>query len=166
MPDTAKSTRRRGKNRRIESGPAFLKMSGILLGCALIDQAGKEIVSRYLRHGESVPVLEDVFHLTLVHNPGAVFGFFGGMNTLLIFSSAVFLFLLFFYLPRMERAYPKFYLPAGLIAGGAAGNIADRLRFGYVIDFLDFRVWPVFNFADAAITIGVGLAAWRIWRKR
>lgn len=166
MPDTARNTRKRGKNPRIESGFAFLKMGGILLGCALIDQAGKEIASQYLRSGESVPVLEGVFHLTLVHNPGAVFGLFGGMNTFLIFSSAVFLFLMFFYLPRMERAYPKFYLPAGLIAGGAAGNIADRLRFGYVIDFLDFRVWPVFNIADAAITIGVGLAVWKIWRKR
>ncbi len=166
MPDTVKDTRRRGKNRRIESGFAFLKMGGILLCCAFVDQAGKELASQHLRHGESVPVLEGVFHLTLVHNPGAVFGIFRGMNVFLVFSSAVFLFLLFYYFPRLERAYAKFYVPAGLIAGGAVGNAADRLRFGYVIDFLDFRVWPVFNFADAAITIGAVLAAWKIWRKR
>lgn len=54
----------------------------------------------------------------------------------------------------------------GLILGGAAGNLLDRVRFGAVIDFLDFRIWPVFNVADSCITIGAALMAWRLIRKR
>lgn len=54
----------------------------------------------------------------------------------------------------------------GLVLGGAAGNLLDRLRFGGVIDFLDFRVWPVFNLADSCITVGAVLMAWDLWVRR
>ncbi len=141
-------------------------MGGVLLLTALADQAGKLAAARALSPGESIPVIRNVFHITIVHNTGAVFGLFRGMNFLLVLSSSLFLVFLFYYYSRLEKEYPGFYIPAGLIAGGAAGNLIDRLRFGYVIDFLDFRVWPVFNIADAAITAGVGLFIWKMWRKR
>ena len=166
MPDTARGMRKPEKTRRINGMLSSSRMGAILLLTALIDQAGKLAVSRVLQPGMSAPVIKDVFHITLVHNTGAVFGFFRGMNVFLVISSALFLFLLVYYYPRLEEAYPGFNIPAGLIAGGAAGNMADRLRLGYVIDFLDFRIWPVFNIADIAITAGVGIVILRAWRKR
>jgi len=65
------------------------------------------------------------------------------------------------------RLAPGKWVPVclGLILGGAVGNLIDRLRFGGVVDFLDFRVWPVFNLADSCITVGAALLAVSLWRK-
>lgn len=60
----------------------------------------------------------------------------------------------------------KVQVGLGLILGGAAGNLVDRVRIGAVIDFLDFRIWPVFNLADSCITIGAVLMAWALWNRR
>ena len=166
MQDTARDTKKRGKTPKINKSFLRLRMGGVLLLTALMDQAAKLAAARALSPGESIPVIRNVFHITLVHNTGAVFGLFRGMNFLLVLSSALFLVLLFYYYSQLEKSNPGFQIPAGLIAGGAAGNLIDRLLFGYVIDFLDFRVWPVFNIADAAITAGVGLFIWKMWRKR
>ncbi len=162
MQDTAKSTKKRGKSREDRIRAGFLKLLAASAPVLLLDQASKALISSRMRHGVSIPVMEDVFHLTLVHNTGAVFGLFRGMNVLLILSSAAFLAVFLYAYPELERSRPGFWRPAGLIAGGAAGNMMDRLRMGYVIDFLDFRIWPVFNFADAAITAGIALGLWFI----
>ena len=60
-----------------------------------------------------------------------------------------------FYLKKYRKLHKLDLVAFSLILGGALGNLIDRLRFGYVIDFLDFRIWPVFNIADSAITIGI-----------
>ena len=71
-----------------------------------------------------------------------------------------------FYLPRLRRE--SFYVRIGFasVFGGVLGNLIDRLRYGYVIDFLDFRIWPVFNIADSAITIGAVLIIIDLLRNR
>lgn len=150
MPDTAKNTRKKG---RIPKA-SLRRFSFILVIIAVLDQASKHIASSFLLPGRPKPVIEGFLNLTLIHNPGAVFGILEGANVFFIFFSAAFILLLFLYLGELEKKYPGFSLSAGLIAGGATGNLIDRARLGFVIDFIDFKVWPVFNLADSAITAG------------
>lgn len=119
------------------------------------------ILSRYAE-GEGFPVWPGVFHLTRVNNTGAAFGILKGAAPLLIAISIVSVLILSAYLFRELFAKNcKTHSPGlshyawALVIGGALGNLYDRLRYGYVVDFLDFRVWPVFNIADSAICVGV-----------
>ncbi len=97
-------------------------------------------------------------------NSGVAFGFFQGHGLWITLGTLAILALLFKTTLRPERGR---WAPVclGLILGGAAGNLVDRLRFGGVVDFLDFRVWPVFNIADSCITVGAVLLAVSFWRK-
>ena len=123
----------------------------------LVDQAAKFWAVRSLDLAESRPILGNFFHLTLVENQGIAFGLFGGMERVLfiVITLSLILLILFGLCSQTLQRHSQWGI--GLILGGALGNWADRIRVGAVIDFLDFRVWPVFNFADTAITLGVGL---------
>ena len=104
-----------------------------------------------------MPVIPKIFHFTLVHNTGIAFGLFKNMGIVFIIVSviAILFFSWFLYSRRQEKDFSTFSILAfSLIIGGAFGNLIDRLQFGFVIDFIDFRIWPVFNIADSAITIG------------
>jgi signal peptidase II len=103
---------------------------------------------------DSVPVIKNVLHLTLVKNTGAVFGMMHGQNVILIWVSLIVIGFILFYLEDLTESKAGLVMTA-LVIGGAVGNLVDRIRVGYVIDFIDFRVWPVFNVADSAIMIGV-----------
>ncbi len=144
----------------------YLRLCTVIILVAGIDQITKWAAVNALRPGDSVPIITGVFHFTMVHNTGAVFGIFRGFTVPLILSSLVFLIVLFYFYPKIEKEHSNFYLQAGLVAGGASANLLDRLRYGYVIDFIDFRIWPVFNFADAAITVGAVLFVLKVWRSR
>lgn len=134
-----------------------------LLGIFLVDQASKILIMSALFLNQSIPVITNVFHITYIRNPGAAFGLMAYKTTFfIVVSLLVVLGIILFY-----RKYGgKGAMPAalGLIAGGALGNLVDRVRFGEVIDFLDFRVWPVFNLADSAIVVGAGLLVILFWR--
>ena len=125
------------------------------------DQAAKHLVAAAFHPGDSLPLVPGILHLTYVQNTGAAFGLFKGQQLLFIGLSL----LVIAWIARQFLAVRP--LPAAvawayaLVLGGAAGNLIDRLRFGYVVDFLDVRVWPVFNIGDSAITIGVALLIWR-----
>ena len=104
------------------------------------------------------PILPNVFHLTLVHNTGVAFGLLQGYGLLITLGTCAVI---------VGLWWSRFFtLSTGLILGGAIGNLIDRLRIGAVIDFLDFRIWPVFNLADSCITIGALLMAWQILKSR
>jgi signal peptidase II len=128
-----------------------------------LDQLTKFIITRNLFYHQSVPVIPHVFHLTLIFNQGAAFGILKNQTPLFIFTSFLAVILIFLALKenRQGKLYP---LALSFILAGALGNLIDRLFFGYVIDFLDFRVWPVFNIADSAITVGAILLGWSILR--
>ncbi|MFH1458625.1 MAG: signal peptidase II [Candidatus Omnitrophota bacterium] len=128
-----------------------------------LDQFTKFIVSTNLSFHQSVPVIPGVFHLTFVHNRGAAFGILKNQTLLFISTSFLAVILIFFAL-RDSRHKRLYSCALSLILGGALGNLIDRLCFGYVIDFLDFRVWPVFNIADSAITVGAILLGWSMLR--
>ena len=121
----------------------------------ILDQCSKYLVTHRLGFGQSVSVIPNAFHLTVTSNTGIAFGLFKGNNTILTFSSIVVIVILAFFWKRIipDRLFSG-RLAIGLILGGAIGNLIDRMRFRYVIDFLDFRVWPVFNLADSGITVG------------
>ncbi len=130
----------------------------LILAC---DQCTKLLCARYLTLHQSLPVVKGFFHLTLVHNRGAAFGIGKGHVLFFVFASLcaiVFIVLNF----RKSTAFVRCSL--ALILAGAVGNLIDRLLFGYVVDFLDLRIWPVFNVADSAITVGALLLVYSIFK--
>lgn len=141
---------------------------GVWLFTILIsDQLTKSMIMSRFHLGESISIIPGFFNLTLVHNPGAAFGFLANLDpswrepfflAVPTITLAVILFLL--HRLRDQQAWSRHAF--SLIVAGAVGNLIDRLRFGYVVDFLDFH-WqytyhfPAFNVADSAISAGVGL---------
>ncbi|MDH4333370.1 MAG: signal peptidase II [Desulfobulbaceae bacterium] len=137
-----------------------------LLGVVILDQLTKELVMAYFGLYELQPVIPGLFNLTYLTNTGAAFGMLAGAQSVwrqvFFVGVAVAAIGVMFFSYRQFRSQGKIFAHAiGLVAGGAAGNLIDRLRFGAVVDFLDFYVgthhWPAFNVADSAITVGVGL---------
>lgn len=130
-----------------------------LVGSVLfVDQLSKFLALRFLKPQASVPVIPGVLDLTLVMNPGVAFGLFSAYAPALFTLITVSLVVLFIIANRSHQngsTLDRWAL--SLILGGAVGNWIDRLRFTAVVDFIDFRIWPVFNLADTAITIGVCL---------
>ena len=132
------------------------------LAVVILDQFSKYIVVENMALGESIPIIEEVFHLTYILNPGAAFGMFAH-NRLFFIAIAVVVIGIIIWARREILASPwEVKAGCGLFLGGAIGNLIDRARQGLVIDFFDFRIWPVFNIADIAICIGVGLIIWTL----
>lgn len=132
----------------------------------LIDQLSKFFALHYLSSQTSVPLIPQILDLTLVKNPGIAFGLFSGYTPVLFTVITISLVFLFLIANRSHGTSVADRWALSLILGGAIGNWIDRLRFGAVIDFLDFRIWPVFNLADTAITIGVGLYFIRVFTSK
>lgn len=132
------------------------------LAVVILDQFSKYIVVENMALGESIPIIEEVFHLTYILNPGAAFGMLAH-NRLFFIAIAVVVIGIIIWAHREILASPwEVKAGCGLFLGGAIGNLIDRARQGLVIDFFDFRIWPVFNIADIAICIGVGLIIWNL----
>jgi signal peptidase II len=128
------------------------------------DQISKALILNNLPLHHSVPVIAGMFNITHILNPGGAFGLMADMSVvvrtivfLFISSMAVGLILYFYY--KTPPTYKLLATGFALIFGGAIGNLIDRVRFGTVVDFLDFYIgnhhWPAFNIADSAITVGI-----------
>lgn len=115
----------------------------------LIDQITKYFVRTGL---DSVALIQNVFHLTFVKNTGAGFGILPGQTPILIIISLIVLGAIAYHHKKIQS---QDVIPFALITGGLIGNLIDRALLGYVVDFIDFQVWPVFNIADACLTVGV-----------
>lgn len=139
---------------------------GIALAVVIVDQLTKHwIMSAFTLH-EQRNIIPGFFDLVYVTNTGAAFGFLAGSKTWLrqaffIVVAIIALIVIICAYGHLKRQSRIFIYALGLIAGGAIGNLIDRLRFGSVVDFLDFYLgtyhWPAFNAADSAITVGVAL---------
>lgn len=119
----------------------------------LSDQFTKYIALKNLLPGESFPLIKSIFHLTLVFNKGGAFGILVDATAFFIFISILVIAAILIFIFRKKPEH-TIRLAMVFIMAGAFSNLIDRLRFGWVVDFIDFRVWPVFNMADSAITIG------------
>lgn len=147
------------------AGENVLKVFVWGVALAIADQLLKKLFSGTMQLGESIPVLPGIFHLTYIQNPGAAFGLFENQTLFFIVIAAFLLaFLAFAY---KELAAQGIWVRFGmsLLAGGAVGNLLDRVRFGAVIDYLDFRIWPIFNLADIGICLGAALIVWGLLRE-
>ncbi|MBD3249792.1 signal peptidase II [Candidatus Woesearchaeota archaeon] len=122
------------------------------LSVIFLDQLTKYIVHTNLSIGQSFYVIKNIFHLTYISNTGAGFGIFKDSVFLLSFISVIAIGAIIYYYPQLKNRFLQ--SGAALMLGGTIGNLIDRIFRGYVIDFLDFRIWPLFNIADTAITIG------------
>ncbi len=125
-----------------------------------LDRLTKYLVTNNLSIGESIPLVSNIFHITLVRNKGAAFGILKNQVPFFVFITLLAIILIYFNLKNNKSRLVKIAL--SLILSGALGNLMDRVLFGYVIDFIDFRIWPVFNIADSAITVGAVLLGWTI----
>ena len=131
------------------------------------DQISKRAVMTSLRPGESwnpVAALERWVSLTYVTNTGAAFGMFPDYGGIFMVIAVVVIAVIILYYRRLPGEQWLVQASLGLQLGGALGNLLDRLRHGYVIDFIDFKVWPVFNVADSSMFVGSVILALCILR--
>jgi len=135
------------------SGRSALRAAALAVAVVAADQITKSLVRHNVRIGSSDGIFPGV-QLVHVHNRGVAFGLFvNGGVLLVIVGVAAGSALLSFFATHSRR--PLVWLPTGLLLGGAAGNLIDRLDRGYVTDFIDLPLWPAFNLADMCITFGV-----------
>ncbi len=148
---------------------SFLKSHtfAILLSFSILmlDQITKNLILKHMTAGMSIPLIQNVIHLTFVQNTGIAFGFFQNSNLFFLLTSLIIMLGIIYVLlhtPKEEKATSIFL---GTVLGGAMGNIVDRFFLGYVVDFIDLRFWPIFNIADSAITIGIIGLIIVLWKK-
>ena len=125
----------------------------------VVDQVSKLIIRFNMNRGESFEVIGQFFQLTYIHNPGAAFGFNLGSPLIHTVISVVALFFLIYIYRNFEEEEVSGRYGISLVLGGAIGNIIDRIYLGEVVDFFDVGLgsyrWPIFNFADSFVTVGV-----------
>lgn len=135
----------------------------IALIIIVIDQWIKVTINNNFFIGESIPIVQGLFHLTFVKNTGAGFGIMAGYRNLFIYITIIIILGLIIFRKKAQKN-TLLDLATGLIIGGGCGNLIDRIWMGYVIDYLDFRIWPVFNLADSMVVIGSGILLIYIWK--
>lgn len=130
----------------------------IILFTIFLDQYSKFLVLKYLKPIDTYPIINDMFHLTYVENTGAAFSLFTDMQPFLILVTFAFTLFLAYMLFKTPKIKSNFWVnfSLALIIGGAVGNLIDRLRLNFVVDFIDFRFinFAIFNFADVFVVCG------------
>lgn len=130
----------------------------MIAAIVVLDQIVKRMVVSVMARGDSIPVVDQIFHITYIQNTGAAFSLMEGFRVLLIaLPVAVILAAMGFLFLKRKSAHPVLLTSLAFICGGGLGNVIDRARFGYVVDYLDFRVFPIFNAADIFVCLGCGL---------
>ncbi len=131
----------------------------LVLIVAMGDQLTKGLIIKKMYLGESIPVIGDAFRLTLAHNTGGAWGLLPSGNRLFVGIAILAVCCIVFAYHRMRQMDTLMAGAFALALGGALGNLIDRLRFGYVVDFLHAKIinWPIFNVADSGISIGICL---------
>jgi len=126
------------------------------------------IIKTYLRLNlpyESFPLIKNILHITVIFNKGAAFGILRQNTTFLIYIGIIFILIFFAFIHKEKRKDLFFLVACGLIIGGALSNLCDRIFLGYVVDYIDIRVWPVFNLSDSCITVGACLLFFDSFKK-
>ena len=153
----------------------YLKFFLIVAVTVLLDQISKAVVLKFIPLYENLEVIPGFFSITHIRNTGVAFGLLAGQATgvrtvFFLGMSGLALGVVLYLHAKMAKGKPWVAAAFSLIFGGAVGNLVDRVRFGEVVDFLDFYVgtihWPAFNVADSAITIGVGILCISMLQKK
>ena len=121
----------------------------------VLDQASKYYVMNHFALGESLPVIQNVFHLTYIINRGAAFGMLTNQRWFFLAVAFVLIIVYGFYRKRVNNGPLSLRVGTALLISGAIGNGIDRYVLHGVVDFFDFRIWPIFNIADIGICVGV-----------
>ena len=137
----------------------------IALAIAFADQLTKFLIRANFALNESVTMIGNLLHFTYITNTGTAFGLFKGVNIVFILFSIVVIFGIFYASGRIKEKQRLMIFSLALLLGGTIGNLIDRILLGAVTDFIDFRIWPVFNIADSAVTISVAILIVLLWRE-
>ena len=127
----------------------------ILILWLLLDQWTKYYIMNHFMLGESLPVIPNVFHLTYIINRGAAFGMLTNQRWFFLAVAFVLIIVYGFYRKRVNNGPLSLRVGTALLIAGAIGNGIDRYVLHGVVDFFDFRIWPIFNIADIGICVGV-----------
>jgi signal peptidase II len=143
--------------RSFSASPAqWLALGAIAITAVVADQVTKHVVAANLSLGDALHVVGP-FSIRHVQNSGIAFGLFSNATAAVIVVTAIAIAWMLVYFARSGARHPVLPVALGLVIGGSVSNLADRVRLGFVTDFLDFRYWPAFNLADSFIVIGVGI---------
>ena len=128
----------------------------------IVDLLSKQLLSHFLHLGQSIKLINNFFYITLSHNKGAAWSILEDQRILLLIITVIVLYLINKYMNKEELDKLE-NISYGMIIGGILGNLFDRIVFGYVIDFLDFKLfgynYPIFNLADSFIVVGIIIMA-------
>jgi signal peptidase II len=143
--------------RSLAAGPFhWLGLLAVAVAALLADQLTKQIVMSQLALGDSVHVAGPLY-IRHVKNPGIAFGLFSSWASVVTIVTACAVLWMLVYFAKAGARHPVLPVALGLLIGGSAANLTDRLRLGHVTDFLDLRFWPAFNLADTFIVVGVAV---------
>ena len=136
-----------------------------------LDWLTKHWIQTSMALNDTIPVIDGIFHITYIHNYGAAFSILQGKQAFLLVVTGIAMLAMAVYMvygQKKNELTPMGLWSLALIIGGGLGNFIDRVRLGYVVDFFDFRVWPIFNVADIAVCCGCGLLVFYvlIWEPR
>ena len=141
------------------TGKEYIIYSVIIVAGIIIDQFTKWLAVKYLAPVKSIPIINEVLHLTYLENTGAAFGMLKDSRWVFMFSSTIMLVVLFGYLYLGFADNMLYAVSVAMIASGGIGNMIDRIFLGYVVDFIDFQLinFAVFNGADSFVCVGACL---------
>lgn len=147
------------------SGGNNLHLLIIVAVVIIFDQLTKLAITTSMEIGQSITVINNFLYITYVRNPGAAFGLLPYQTLFFILITLVVAVLIIYYYRILSDNHKWLRYGLALQLGGALGNLIDRISGGYVVDFIDFKIWPpVFNLADSAIVIGIGIFLIAFWR--
>ncbi|TCS78737.1 signal peptidase II [Pectinatus cerevisiiphilus] len=136
-----------------------------IIAVIIVDQVIKYYIRSTMLPGMSFPVIPNIFSITYIQNAGAAFGILEDQRLFFIIATILVLVCGIYFYPVIRRQALLLRLGTALLLGGAAGNLIDRIRFGIVIDYCDFHIWPIFNIADTAIVFGVIIIIYYIYTR-
>jgi len=132
----------------------------IIILIVIGDQLTKGLIQQSMVLNQSIPVWDGIFSITYIHNTGAAFSMLAGKTQVLaLFQVIIIGVILGYYILKGRKSHPLLRLSLAMIVAGGIGNLIDRLTLGYVVDFLDFHFWPIFNVADIGVSAGCVLLA-------
>ena len=154
------------KNEITAHGGKILRLLLTVLAVVGLDQLSKYLVMNTMEVGQSISIIPNFFYITYIRNPGAAFGMLPYRTTFFILVTIIVLVFILYYYRTLPAGFGLLRFGLALQLGGALGNLIDRLRHnGDVVDFLSFNIFPpVFNIADSAIVVGVGIFLIAFWR--